>query len=145
MNYKIIGLKDKYFDYSMLRWVVVGVSTTVVDYLIFITLYGPVGSVFIANFISAAVSTSINYYSHHKWTFRSDQNHSRSGFKYILNLIFWWLVSTSIIKALIVFEIDPKLAKLTPLLVIAPINYFVLNIIVFKKNSRIRLFKKHNK
>ena len=136
MKSKIALLKDNYFDYSMLRWVAVGASTTLIDYLIFITLYGPINSVIVANLFSASVSTSINYYAHHRWTFKSDQNHSRSGFKYILNLIFWWLVSTSIIKALILLSIDPKLAKLAPLLIIAPINYFVLNKIVFKKKLK---------
>ena len=136
MNSRITRLKDKYFDYSMLRWVAVGASTTLIDYLIFITLYGPINSVFLANLFSASVSTSINYYAHHRWTFRSDQNHSRSGFKFILNLIFWWLVSTSIIKALIVLNIDPRIAKLVPILIIAPINYFVLNKIVFRKKLK---------
>ena len=136
MNSKITRLKDKYFDYSMLRWVAVGVSTTLIDYFIFITLYGPVNSVFIANLFSASVSTSINYYAHHKWTFKSDQNHSRSGLKYILNLIFWWLVSTSMIKALILLDFDPKFAKLAPILFIAPINYFVLYKIVFRKKLK---------
>jgi len=133
MNSKITRLKDKYFDYSMLRWVAVGASTTLIDYLIFITLYGPINSVFVANLFSASMSTSINYYAHHRWTFKSDQNHSRSGFKYMLNLIFWWLVSSSIIKALIVLDIDPRIAKLVPILIIAPINYFFLNKIVFKR------------
>jgi len=136
MKSKIALLKDNYFDYSMLRWVAVGASTTLIDYLIFITLYGPINSVIVANLFSASVSTSINYYAHHRWTFKSDQNHSRSGFKYILNLIFWWLVSTSIIKAMILLSIDPKLAKLAPLLIIAPINYFVLNKIVFRKKLK---------
>jgi len=136
MKSKITRLKDKYFDFSMLRWVAVGVSTTLIDYLIFITLYGPINSVFVANLFSASVSTSINYYAHHRWTFKSDQNHSKSGLKYILNLIFWWLVSTSIIKALIVLDIDPRIAKLLPLLFIAPINYFMLNKIVFKKKLK---------
>ena len=136
MKSKIALLKDNYFDYSMLRWVAVGASTTLIDYLIFITIYGPINSVIVANLFSASVSTSINYYAHHRWTFKSDQNHSRSGFKYILNLIFWWLVSTSIIKALILLSIDPKLAKLAPLLIIAPINYFVLNKIVFEKKLK---------
>ena len=136
MKSKITRLIDKHFDYSMLRWVAVGASTTLIDYLIFITLYGPINSVFVANLFSASVSTSINYYAHHRWTFKSDQNHSRSGFKYILNLIFWWLVSTSIIKVLIVLDIDPRIAKLVPILIIAPINYFVLNKIVFRKKLK---------
>ena len=136
MTPRIKVLKDKYFDYSMLRWVLVGVTTTVIDYFIFIILYGPINSVFLVNLISSAVATSLNYYTHHRWTFKSDQNHSRSGVKYLVNLTFWWLVSTSIIKALIVLNIDPRIAKLAPILLIAPINYFVLNKIVFKKKSK---------
>ena len=135
MNSKLKALKDKYFDYSMIRWGAVGFLTTAVDYLLFVNLYGPIKSVFLANLISASVSTSINYFTHHGWTFKSDQNHSNSGAKYLLNLTFWWLVSTSIIKALVVLNTDPKIAKLIPLIVIVPVNYFVLNYVVFKKKS----------
>ena len=135
MNSILKALKDKYFDYSMLRWSMVGLFTTAVDYLLFVGLYGPINSVFISNLISTAVATSINYFTHHKWTFKSEQNHSRSGVKYLLNLTFWWFVSTSIIKALVVLNIDPKIAKLVPLIMIVPVNYFVLNYIVFKKKS----------
>ena len=130
---KLKALKDKYFDWSMLRWMLVGFFTTATDYLIFISLYGPIDSVVISNFISGFVATSINYYTHHRWTFKSEQDHSKSGTRYLLNLIFWWAISTLTIKALIVLEIDPRIAKLLPILVIAPINYFVLNHIVFKK------------
>ena len=135
MNLKLKALKDKYFDYSMLRWGAVGIFTTAVDYLLFVNLYGPIKSVFLANLLSTSVATSINYFSHHRWTFKSDQNHSRSGFKYLINLVFWWFVSTSIIKTLVVLDIDPRIAKLAPLFVVVPVNYFVLNYVVFKKKS----------
>ena len=132
---KIRLIKDKYFDYSMLRWGLVGVTTTAVDYLLFISLYGPIGSIFLANLISSTVATCINYLTHHRWTFKSKQDHSKSGIKYSLNLIFWWLVSTSVIKILIVAGFDPRVAKLAPLILIVPVNYFVLNYLVFKKKS----------
>jgi putative flippase GtrA len=135
MNTKLKALKDKYFDYSMLRWSAVGIFTTAVDYSLFVNLYGPINSVFIANLVSSAVATLINYFTHYRWTFKSLQNHSRSGFKYLLNLTFWWLVSTSIIKALVVIDVDPKIAKLVPLIVIVPVNYFVLNFVVFKRKT----------
>jgi putative flippase GtrA len=135
MKSKFKTLKDKYFDWSMLRWMMVGIFTTATDYLIFISLYGPIDSVVISNFISGFISTSINYFTHHRWTFKSEQDHSKSGTRFLLNLIFWWVVSTLTIKALIVLEIDPRIDKLLPILVIAPINYFVLNHIVFKKKS----------
>jgi putative flippase GtrA len=135
MKSKFKALKEKYFDYSMLRWGTVGILTTTLDYLLFVNLYGPINSVFLANLISASISTSLNYFTHHRWTFKTNQNHSKSGAKYLLNLSFWWLVSTSIIKALVVLDIDPKLAKLAPLVLIVPINYFVLNFIVFKRKN----------
>ena len=130
---RLKSLKDKYFDYSMLRWGLVGTTTTLVDYLLFISLYGPINSVFLANLISATVATSINYLTHHRWTFKSEQNHSRSGLKFLINLVFWWLVSTSIIKILLESGLDPKVAKLVPLVLIVPVNYFVLNHLVFKR------------
>ena len=129
------ALKDKYFEPSMLRWGAVGITTTVIDYLLFISLYGPTKSVFLANLIAASIATSLNYYTHHRWTFKSEQNHSRSGFKYLLNLTFWWFVSTTIIPALVILDIDPKIAKIAPLIFIVPINYFVLNKLVFRKKS----------
>ena len=135
MRSKIQHLKDKYFDYSMIRWGLVGLTTTAIDFLLFTTLYYAINSVFISNLISATVATSINYAAHHRWTFRSEQTHSRSGIKYLLNLIFWWLVSTSIIQALVVLNIDARIAKLAPLILIVPVNYFVLNYVVFKKKT----------
>jgi len=132
MKTKFKDLRDKYFDYSMLRWGLVGLTTTAIDYFLFVSLYGALNSVFIANLVSASVATSINYLTHHRWTFKSDQKHSQSGIKYLVNLIFWWLVSTSIIKTLVVAGFDPRLAKLIPLALIVPVNYFVLNNLVFK-------------
>jgi len=133
MRSKFRHLNDKYFDYSMIRWGLVGLSTTAIDFTLFTTIYYAINSVFISNLISATVATSINYAAHHRWTFRSEQNHSKSGIKYLLNLVFWWLVSTSIIKTLVILNIDPRIAKLIPLILIVPVNYFVLNYLVFKK------------
>ena len=135
MKIRVKSLRNKIFKKSMLRWSAVGILTNAIDYVLFIFLYGPIDSVFLANLISASIATLINYFSHHRWTFRSNQIHSNSGAKYVINLIFWWLVSTSIIKSLVVLNVDPKIAKLVPFLLIVPINYFVLNYIVFKKKA----------
>ena len=135
MRSVVKNLLEKYFDPAMLRWAAVGITTTAIDYILFITLFGPIDSVFIANLFAAVVATSFNYLTHHRWTFKSNQNHSRSGVKYLLNLIFWWLISSSIIKTLVEDGVDPRVAKLVPFVFIVPVNYFVLNKIVFKKKS----------
>jgi putative flippase GtrA len=133
MRLTLEKLKDRYFDRSMLRWAAVGITTTAIDYVIFITLYGVTSSVFGSNLIASIFATSFNYLTHHRWTFKSDQQLVNTGIKYLLNFSFWWIVSSSIIQTLIAIGVDPKLAKLVPLMLIVPINYFVLNKIVFKK------------
>ena len=135
MSLKVKDLFAKYVTPSMIRWSAVGITTFTIDYILFLVLFDLSNSVFFANLISTTIATSINYYSHHKWTFRSEQNHSNSGLKYLVNLTFWWFISTTVIKTLVVFGIDPKLAKLAPLVLIVPINYFVLNKIVFKQKN----------
>ena len=133
MKPKLMKLKDKYFDRAMLRWAVVGITTTAIDYTIFIMLYEASNSVFGSNLVAAAAATTFNYLAHHRWTFKSNQQHAISGVKYLLNLIFWWIVSSSIIKMLVDLGVDVKIAKLGPLVFIVPVNYFVLNRVVFKK------------
>ncbi len=133
MRSAVKNLIEKYFDPAMLRWAAVGITTTAIDYILFVTLFGPIDSVYIANLIAAVVATSLNYLAHHRWTFKSNQQHSRSGLKYLLNLIFWWFISSSIIKTLVEAGVDPRVAKLVPFVFIVPVNYFVLNKIVFKK------------
>ena len=125
------NLYIKYVTPSMIRWGAVGVTTFSIDYLLFLILFDLNKSVFLSNLVSAIIATSFNYYMHHKWTFRTNQHHAKSGMKYLLNLIFWWFISTTTIKALVESGVDPRFAKIAPLLFIVPVNYFVLNKIVF--------------
>jgi hypothetical protein len=78
-------------------------------------------------------ATSFNYFMHHRWTFKSKEQHARSTVRYLLTLLFWWFVGTTILKAVIVAGLDPRLAKFVPVVVVTPFNYFVLNYLVFKR------------
>ena len=118
---------------SVSRWIIIGVLTNFFDYLLFISIYIQIKSVLISNLISTSCAPTINYYGHYRWTFASDQKHFYSGRRYLMNLFVLWIVSSLIIKFLINLGADPKIAKLVPLFVIAPINFFTLNKLVFKK------------
>ena len=135
MQYKFQYLKAKFFEYSVIRWGLVGFTTNLFDYLLFLSIYYTSNKVFFSNFISVTIATSLNYYLNYKWTFHSQLKHSKSLSRYSLNLFFWWLVSTSLIKILLVLSIDPKIAKLAPLILIAPINFFILNYFIFRRNT----------
>ena len=129
---KFIGLIEKHS--SILRWALVGVSTAVIDYAIFISMYSVIKSVLTANFCAGVFSITFNYISHYFWSFKSEANHSKSGIKFLLNLIVFWSISTLILNSLIVAGVDPRIAKLIPIPFIAPLSFLSLKFIVFKKS-----------
>ena len=133
MQQKVITLIKKYS--SMWRWALVGVTTTVIDYLIFISMYSVITSVLIANFCAGLFSITFNYLAHYFWSFKSQADHSKSGLKYLLNLVIFWSVGTLLLKVLITAGIDPKIAKLIPIPFIAPLSFLSLKFYVFKKKT----------
>ena len=120
---------------SMWRWALVGTTTTVIDYLIFISMYSVITSVLIANFCAGLFSITFNYLAHYFWSFKSQADHSKSGLKYLLNLVFFWSAGTFLLKVLITSGIDPKIAKLIPIPFIAPLSFLSLKFYVFKKKA----------
>ena len=116
-----------------MRWALVGVSTAVIDYIIFISLYSVITSVLVANFFAGLVSLSFNYSAHYFWSFKSQTDHTKSGLKYLINLIAFWSISTILLKILITSGLDPKIAKLIPIPIIAPLSFISLKFFVFKK------------
>jgi len=128
---KLSTLAQKYG--SIWRWALVGATTTIIDYIIFISLYSVITSVLVANFCAGLASVSFNYAAHYFWSFKSRSDHKKAGIKYLINLITFWSVSTLILKILIGTGIDPKIAKLIPIPIIAPMSFLSLRFLVFKK------------
>jgi putative flippase GtrA len=130
---KLVTTLKKRLDFAFIRWGLVGTLTNSLDYILFVYLYFLTPSVLLANSVSGLFSYSINYYFHHKWTFKSNQNKTNTGYKYVINILFWWLISTTMINYFIYLDIDPRLSKLIPFFIIIPCNYFILSKFVFKK------------
>ena len=118
---------------SILRWATVGIITALIDYLIFVAMYSVVTSVLIANFWSGLFSITFNYLAHYFWSFKSEVNHLKSGAKFFINLIVIWLLSTLLLKLLINAGMEPKFAKLIPMLFVAPLSFISLRFFVYKK------------
>jgi putative flippase GtrA len=127
------SLLPKFLSRSFLRWAVVGVVTTGCDFFLFLIFYNNLNSVFVSNFLSSVIATSINYFAHHRWTFSSARAHTSSAPRYFLSLVFWWLLSTFLIKYLIDSGMNVEFAKIAPSFLILPLNYIVLNKVVFDK------------
>jgi putative flippase GtrA len=133
---KIIRLFRRYG--SLFRWALVGVSTAVIDYIIFISLYSVITSVLVANFFAGLVSIGFNYSAHYFWSFKSQTDHTKAGLKYLINLITFWSISTLLLKILITSGLDPKIAKLMPIPIIAPLSFISLKFFVFKKANNLK-------
>ncbi len=133
MQQKVITLIKKYG--SMWRWALVGTTTVIIDYLIFISMYSVITSVLIANFFAGLFSITFNYLAHYFWSFKSQADHSNSGVKYLVNLLIFWSAGTLLLQVLITAGIDPKIAKLIPIPFIAPLSFLSLKFYVFKKKT----------
>jgi putative flippase GtrA len=118
---------------SIWRWALVGSATTIIDYIIFISLYSVITSVLVANFFAGLASVGFNYAAHYFWSFKSRSDHTKAGIKYLINLITFWSISTLMLKTLISAGLDPKIAKLIPIPIIAPLSFLSLRFLVFKK------------
>ncbi len=127
----IISLIKRYG--SMWRWAIVGILTTIIDYLIFIGMYYVITSVLVAKFLAGLFSITFNYLAHYFWSFKSETDHGKSGSKYLVNLIIFWSLGTLLLKVLITAGVDPKIAKLIPIPFIAPLSFLSLKFFVFKK------------
>jgi len=119
---------------SMWRWAIVGTTTFCIDYLIFIGMYNIISSVLVANFLAGLFSITFNYLAHYFWSFKSQTDHSKSGGKYLINLVLFWSIGTLLLKVLITAGIDPKIAKLIPIPFVAPLSFLSLRYIVFKQS-----------
>ena len=133
MQNNVISFINKYG--SMWRWALVGITSALIDYLIFISMYSVITSVLIANFCAGLLSITFNYLAHYFWSFKSQADHSKTGVKFLLNLVIFWSLGTLLLKGLITAGIDPKIAKLIPIPFIAPLSFLSLRFFVFKKKT----------
>jgi putative flippase GtrA len=117
---------------SMHRWALVGTITFLIDYVLFLAIYSANNSAYTANFFSGLVSIFFNYMAHYFWSFKSESDHSKSGIKYMINLILFWVFGTFLLKFLISSGIEAKYAKLMPVPIIAPLSFISLRFFVFK-------------
>ncbi len=118
---------------SLWRWALVGITTAIIDYTLFISVYFVMTSVLIANLLAGLVSIGFNYSAHYFWSFKSQIDHTKVSLKYLINLVCFWSLNTLLLKALISAGIDPKIAKLIPIPIIAPLSFISLRFFVFKK------------
>ena len=120
---------------QIFSWCVIGIFTNLLDFVLFIFFYKSLESILISNSLSMSLSILLNYFLNYFWTFKSHQKHLSSGIRYLINSTLWLVISTILIKILVILDFDPKLAKLFPLIFVIPINFIILRFLVFKEKT----------
>jgi putative flippase GtrA len=117
---------------ELIIWGAVGTASNGLDYAIFLVCYQISGSISLSNLISVLGSSAFNFYMHRTLTFRNKSRILPQAIKYSVYQIFVWLLGTILITLLYQVGAPIGAAKLLPLIIIAPINYFSLKFFVYK-------------
>ena len=119
-------------DWSALRWLLVGFSTFLIDYFIFVNLYTRL-PLMVANFVSTSVAVAYNFSLHKYWTFDNSMPHMSAMTRYAIAMLFNYLVNTGVVKMAFIFGLVPFVGKFLAAGISAPTNFFILRLFVFKR------------
>jgi|LakMenEpi03Aug12_release.lakeMendotaPanAssembly.Ray.scaffolds.fasta_scaffold195016_1 putative flippase GtrA len=118
------------------KWLIVGFSSLILDISIFTLIFHRTEKILLSNFLAALCSTTFNYLMHYFWTFGSLTKHRDSLLRYVLNIVFLWAVGTGLIRIFVISGFSPFLSKLFSMMLVLPVNYFVLRFFVYNDKKK---------
>ena len=117
------------------RWFIVGSATFLIDTTLFLLAFSLTDIVIASNLFSGAIATLFNYLSHYHWSFASDREHKQSTVIYLVFFFIFTFLGTSIVVTLVNSGLEPAFAKVGTALIIAPISFFIMKFITFRRRS----------
>ena len=122
---------------SYTRWFLVGSATFVIDTSIFMLVFHFTNLGVFSNLFSVTIATTFNYFSHYHWSFTSDRKHRQSTVLYLIFFFVFLVFGTSLIRFLINTGISPFFAKVSTAGCIAPISFFLMKFVTFKRSTNV--------
>ena len=120
---------------SSARWFIVGSATFLIDTALFLLAFSLTDIVIASNLFSGAVATLFNYLSHYHWSFASDREHKQSTVIYLVFFFIFTFLGTSLVVTLVNSGLEPAFAKVGTALIIAPISFFIMKFVTFRRRS----------
>ncbi len=120
---------------SNYRWLIVGLSTKLLDFSTFNFIYLINKDILWANAFSAILSVSYNFTMHHVYTYSGRANFSQSIGRYLVLILMFFLLDLAVITFLVSFGIIPTVAKFISMSLLALASIMSLNLWVFKKTK----------
>ncbi len=123
---------------EQLAYLVVGVMTTVINYIIYVLLTEGVSLHYAAsNVIAWAAAVAFSYFANGKWVYRSTGRRGwREAGEFVLSRLFSLGLETVLLLLLVdLLHADKLLAKLLVAVVVVVVNYLT-GLLVFKRKKR---------
>ncbi len=121
---------------EQLAYLVVGVMTTVINYIIYVLLTEGVSLHYAAsNVIAWAAAVAFSYFANGKWVYRSTGGWREAG-EFVLSRLFSLGLETVLLLLLVdLLHADKLIAKLLVAVVVVVVNYLT-GLLVFKRKKR---------
>ncbi len=120
---------------SSARWFIVGSATFLIDTTLFLLAFSLTDIVIASNLFSGVIATLFNYLSHYNWSFASDREHKQSTVIYLVFFFIFTFLGTSLVVTLVNSGLEPAFAKVGTALITAPISFFVMKFVTFRRRS----------
>ena len=120
---------------SATRWFIVGSVTFLIDTGLFLFVFSLTDIVIASNLFSGSIATLFNYLSHYHWSFASDREHKQSTLIYLTFFFIFLFLGTTLVTTLVNSGLEPALAKVGSALITAPISFFIMKFITFRRSS----------
>ena len=127
-------------DYRFVRFLIVGCTNTAVSLITFAIAYQLLHGSYIqaglAQALAFSVGTFWSYFWNRRWVFKVPSQDKCAGFQFLI-VQFVLLIGSSVNISLAVDRagVPPFLAWFLVMVVVTILNYFLLNLIVFKRPS----------
>ena len=117
------------------RYLIVGLSTKMLDLTLFGILLKKSDSVLLANVASATICVLFNYLAHNYWTFPNQVSMKKSTSRFGFQAAASWCLETVLLLGANKIGLNMLLAKSCTTILFAAMSLVILNIWVFKSKS----------
>ena len=88
-----------------------------------------------SNLFSGSIATLFNYLSHYHWSFASNREHKESTLIYLAFFFMFLFLGTTLVATFVNSGLEPAFAKVGSALITAPISFFIMKFITFRRSS----------
>lgn len=120
---------------SATRWFIVGSATFLIDTSLFLIVFSLTDIVIASNLFSGSIATLFNYLSHYHWSFASNREHKESTLIYLAFFFMFLFLGTNLVATFVNSGLEPAFAKVGSALITAPISFFIMKFITFRRSS----------